>query len=206
MSETLRKRGREAEALLDSVDVGEPKRFHVEETDGLFHLQRLDKTLTDDDEEEYSPSEELVNGVMRSLEEEIATTCSTSYPSPNKGYDSMAIDISGINEGLTRETGSGVDLCYLLEASDDDLGIPSSPFWDITEEFCPSLEETQEHLTGNPNLKSLFENWHFVDEFENYQLFEFYEHAWDATHLEDHLNIDFVSQVMLFDGEIFSAA
>jgi len=202
----LRKRDREIEAPPESTDVQTQKRFHGEETDEFLHL--IDQTLAEDDEEdEFSPSEEVVNRVMRSLEEEIGTTCSTSYPSPNSGYDSAATDISGISEGLTRDTDLDVDLCYLVEASGDDLGIPTSPVWDITEEFCRSSEETQEEgLTGNPNIKSLCENWHFVDEFENHQLFEFYEHAWDATHLEDHLNIDSVSQVMLFDGESFSAA
>ena len=74
------------------------------------------------------------------------------------------------------------------------------------EEFCQPSEETDEGLTPILNLKSLCENWHFVDEFENYNLFQFYVHAWDATHLEDHLDIDFVRQDMLFDGNFFSAA
>lgn len=171
----LRKRGRDLEALPDSIDVQERKRFHGEETDGFLHLLQLNQTLGEDDEEDgFSPSEELVNRVMRSLEEEIATTCSTSYPSPNSGYNSAATDISSNQEGLTRDTDSGVDLCYLLEASDEDLGISPSPVLDLTEELCRSSEKPSEGSSGNLNLISLCENWHCVDDFKNFQQFELY--------------------------------
>jgi len=205
MSETLRKRGREAEALLDSIDVGEPKRFHGEETDGFFHLQQLDKTLTDDDEEEYSPSEELVNGVMRSLEEEIATTCSTSYHPSNSGDNSAAADTFSDQEGQARVSDSGVDLCYLLEASDDELGIPLSPVLHSNDIVCPSPKVTSDGLSDGTDLKYLGENWHFEDEFENYQDFAVYEDVYDASQVQDYMNRDFVSQGLLFDGELSTA-
>ena len=64
MSETLRKRGREAEALQDSIDVGKHKRFHHEETERFLQLLQLDETLSVEDKEEYTPNEELVNGIM----------------------------------------------------------------------------------------------------------------------------------------------
>ena len=74
----LRKRDREPEALPDSIDVREPKRFHGEETDRFLHLLQFHETLADELEEEFSPSEELVNRLMRSLEEEIGVACSSS--------------------------------------------------------------------------------------------------------------------------------
>jgi hypothetical protein len=204
MSQTLGKREREPESLKDSIDVGEPKRFHGEETDRF--LLQLDKTLSDEDEEEEcAPSEELVNGVMRSLEEEIAATCTTSYLPSNSEYNSAASDIFSGQESQTLDFDSGGDLSYLLEASDDDLGIPPSPVLDLKHEVCPSPKETVEGLSENPYLKSLGENWHFEDNFDNYQQFTLYEDAWNASHLQDYMNKDFVSQSMLFDGD-FSVA
>ena len=79
MSQILRKRCGEAEVPPDYIDVQEPKRFHGEETEQFFQLQQLDQTLADNGEE-CAHSEELVNGVMRSLEEEIVATCCTSNP------------------------------------------------------------------------------------------------------------------------------
>ena len=82
MSETLRKRGREAEALQDSIDVGEHKRFHREETERFLQLPQLDETLSVEDKEEYTPSEELVNVIIKSLEEEITVACETGHEEP----------------------------------------------------------------------------------------------------------------------------
>lgn len=205
MSEALRKRGREPEALLDdSIDVEEPKRFRREETDHFLHLQQLDKTLADDDEEEYSPSEELVNGVMRSLEEEIAATCSTSssYQSSNSGGNLAAADTYS---DQTPVSDSGVDLCYLLEASDDELGIPLSPVLDSNDKICSSPKETSEGFSDATDLKFLGENWHFDDEFENYKEFPVYEDLYDASEVQDYMNRDFVSQGLLFDAELSTA-
>ena len=56
-SQTPRKRGHEPKVLLDSIDVPEPKRFHVEETDRFVHLLQLDKTIADEEEDEYAPIE-----------------------------------------------------------------------------------------------------------------------------------------------------
>jgi hypothetical protein len=68
---------------------------------------------------------------MRSLEEEIAATCSTSYLPSNSEDNSAASDIFSGQESQTLDYDSGVDLSYLLEASDDDLGIPPSPVLDL---------------------------------------------------------------------------
>lgn len=205
MSEALRKRGRETDALLDSIDVGEPKRFHPEETDRFHHLLQLDKTLSDEDEEDCAPSEELVNGIMKSLEEKIAAVSSTSYNSSISGDNSVAVDISGGDEGQTRDSNSGDHLCYLLEASDDELGIPPSPGLDLKHEVCQSPKKTSDGLSDIMDLKSLCENWHFEDDFEFYQQFAVYEDAWDASQLEDYMNRDFISKGMLLDGDFSSA-
>lgn len=194
MSQTLGKREREPEPLLNSSVVAEPKRFHGEETDQF--LLQLDKTLSDEDEEEEcAPSEELVSGIMRSLEEEIATTCSTSYLPSNSEDNSAASDIFSGQESQTLDSDSAFDLSYLLEASDNDLGIP----------VCPSPKETSEGWSETPYLKSLEENWHFEDNFDDYQQFPLCEDAWDASQLQDFVNRDFVNQSMLFDSD-FSAA
>jgi hypothetical protein len=206
MSQTLRKRACEPEAQMDSMDVREPKRFHGEETDRFLHLLQLDKTLADDEEEECVPSEELVEGVMRSLEEEIGMTCSTSYPSSCSDVNSVASDISSGKEGQNLDSDSVFDLCHLLEASDDELGIPPSPVQDLKDELCLSPNETSEGLSESRDLKSLGDNWHFEDDFENYQQFALYEDAWDASQLrDDYMNRDFVSQGLLFDGDFSEA-
>lgn len=201
MSQTLGKREREPEPLLNSSVVAEPKRFHGEETDQF--LLQLDKTLSDEDEEEEcAPSEELVSGIMRSLEEEIATTCSTSYLPSNSEDNSAASDIFSGQESQTLDSGSAFDLSYLLEASDDDLGIPGLG---LKGEVCPSPKEASEGLSETPYLKSLEENWHFEDNLDDYQQFPLCEDAWDASQLQDFVNKDFVNQSMLFDSD-FSAA
>jgi len=201
MSDTFRKRGRESEAQPESIYVREPKRFHGEETDRFLYLLQLGPNLADDEqEEECSPSEELVNGVIKSVEEEIAATCSTSCRS-NSLDNSAAPDISSSREGQTVDADSRIDLCYLLEASDDDLGIPPSPVLDLKEEACLSPKEPFEGLWESSDLKFLGENWHLEDDFENFQHFAEYENAWNASQLQDYMNRDFVSQGMLFEGD-----
>jgi len=206
MSDTLRKRCREPEALPDSTDVPESKRFNGigDETDLFRHLPLLDKTLAEN--EECASSEDFVIGVMRSLEEEISATCSTFY-APISGDNSSAYDICSVHESQTLVSGSDIDLCYLLEASDDELGIPSSPVLDSKDKFCQPSKETSpaEGLSETTDLKCQGENWDFVDEFQNYQQFALFEDAWDVNHVQDYMNQDFISQDMLFEGE-FSAA
>jgi len=196
MSQTLRKRCCEPEGLPDYNDVEEPKRFHGEETDQFLHLLQLDQALAEE-EEECVLSEELVNGVIRSLDEEIAATCCTSYLSSNSGENSSAPDISRSHEGQTLD----IDLCYLLKASDDELGIPPSPVLILKDEVCLSPKETSEGFSDNLNLKSLGENLHFEDDFEDYQQFALYENFLDAFQLEDYMSRDFVGQAMLFDED-----
>lgn len=154
----------------DYIDVQDAKRAHGEETEQFLQLLQLGQTLADD-EEECALSEELVNGVMRSLEKEIALTCCTSYPAFNSTENSAASDIPSSHEDQIPDN----DLCYLLEASDEELGIPPSPGLVLKDEACLSPKETSDGLWDNRNLKSLGGNWHFDDDFENNQQFALYE-------------------------------
>jgi len=202
MPDTLGKRSRESEILPDSTEVRESKRFNGEETDPFRHLPLLDKTLA---EKEAASSEDVVSGVMRSLEEEISATFSTFY-APISVDNSSASDISHGYKGQAVVSDSGIDLCYLLEASDDDLGIPSGPVLDFKDEECQFRMETlsAEGLSENPDLKCQGEDWDFENEFENVQQFALYQDSWDASEMQDYINRDFVSQDMFSDGD-FSA-
>jgi len=204
MSQTLRKRGREPEVLQDSTDVRESKRFNGQETDPFRHLPLLGELAAA--EEECTPIEDFGCGAMRSLEEEISSACSTSFV-PNSGDDSANSDISSGHECQTLVSESGIDLCYLLEASDDELGIPPSPVLDLNEEVYQSRKEilTIESFWENQDIKCFSENNFFEDDFVNNQQFELYEDACDASQLQDYMNRDFVSQDILFGGD-FSAA
>lgn len=200
MCQTLGKREREPEFLQDSIGVGHRKRFHGKETDGF--LSQLDKTLTEgEEEEECSPNEEAVNGLMRILEEEIGTPSSTSYLPSNSEENSAASYTFSSHESQTLGSDMGIDLSYLLEASDDDLGIPPSPVLELNDEIFPSPNQTTEGLSENAYLKSLGEDWLFDDKFDNFPQLTLYEDSWDASQLEDYMNIDFVSQSMLFDWD-----
>ena len=76
---------------------------------------------------------------------------------------------------------SGFDLCYLLEASDDELRIPPNPVLDIKDEDGLSTKETSKDLLASLDLKSLGENWHFEDDFQNYQQIAVYEDFWNPS-------------------------
>lgn len=152
----LRKSDSQPEALPDSVNVREPKHFHGEERDRFLHVLQIAKTLADDDDEEFAPSEELVNQVMKSLEEEIASNCCTYYPSSCAGDNFAGPDISCGNQGQTQYSDSSVDLLYLLKASDDDLGIPPNLVLEVKDEVHLSTKETSQRLSENSDIKSAF--------------------------------------------------
>lgn len=187
MSQTLRKRGREPENLLDSLDIWESKRFKGEETDQFSHLTLLTETLAE--------------------EAECATY--SSFLAAITGDNLAASDISGGHECQTLVSESGIDLCYLLEASDDELGIPPSSVLDVKDEVCQSGKEislTSEGFWENPDLNCLGENKLFQNNFENNLEFQLFDDAnCDASRLQDFTNRDFVSQEILFGGD-FSAA
>ena len=192
MSQTLRKRSYEPEALVDFDDVREAKRFRGEEIDRFLDLLQLDQTVAEE-EEESAPSEELVSEVMRSLEEEIAATCSSSYLASNEcANTSAASEICRDHEVQTLD--AGVDLSYLVDASDYELGILPSTTLDLKDEICVAPKETCEGLSENQN-----KYWDFKDGFESYQHFALYEDAWNEGLVQDYLNTDSISPRMLFD-------
>ena len=106
---------------------------------------------------------------MGSLEEEIAATYFTSYLPSNSGDNVTTFDICRDHEGKTLDSDVGVDLSYLLNVSEHELDIPPSPTLNMKGEVCLSRNETIASLSKNPDLKSLAENFHFEDDFENYQ-------------------------------------
>ena len=127
---------------------------------------------------------------MKSFEEEISATCSTSYTSSNSRNNSKVSDISNDHGGQTLASESVIDLCYLLEASDDQLGIPQSVVVDLKHEVCESQKETSNGLLESLDFKSIGENLYFEEDFENYQQFAVYADAWDAGDLPDYMNRD----------------
>lgn len=203
MTHALRKRDREPEALPVSTDVLEAKRFHGDETERFCDLLQIDKTLSQE-EEEWAASEEVINEVMKSLEEEIGTAPFTSCPS-NSGNIFASSDISSGQEGETLASDLGDDLFYLLWASDDELGIPLGPATNVMDDVCQSPEEKSEGLLENPNLKSNGEIWDFGNDFGDYQQFASYEDAHEASELQlGYIHADFVCQDTFFYGD-FSA-
>jgi len=208
MSDALRKRSREPEAQLDSIDVRESKRFNGEETDLFPLLPLLEKTVAPEEEEECAYGEDFVSDVMRSLEEEISATCSNLY-TPISGDNSSALGIYSGHENHLHIgfSDSDIDLGYLLEASDDELGLPSSPVVEDKDEFCESPKETMtvEGLPENLDIKCQGEIWDF-EEFENYQQFALFEDVWDGSQVQqDYMNRDFISQDMFLDGDLSAA-
>jgi len=202
MTQTLRKRDREPEALLVSTDVLEAKRVHGEETERFSPVLQLDKILSQE-EEEWGASEEVINEVKKSLEEEICTPRFNSCPS-NSGDNLTSIDISSGQEGETLASDLGDDLFYLLGLSDDELGIPVSLLTNMMDEVHQSTEETWQGLLEKADLKSISQVWEFEDDFGNYQQFASYDDAHEARELQGYIHTDFVCQNTFFDGD-FSA-
>lgn len=186
-----RKRHREPEVLADSVGVGERKRFHSEEVDRFLHVLQLDQSFANDDDEEFASSGELLNEVMRSLEKGIAATCSNS----------AGPDITSGHEGQTLHSDSAVNLSYLMEASDEELGIPPIPVLDFKKDVCQSSKDIFEDLMKDSTLKSIGENWYLEKDFQNYEQSILYGNSLDEIQLDNYVNRDFISQTMLIEGD-----
>lgn len=192
MTEMFRKRRSEREVLSNFVDVSQaPKRFHAgkEKTELFLDLLQLEKMFADEEEfDECAHSEEMVNRVMRSLEEEIiSTTYSTSFISSNCRDNLEVLDFSNGHGGQTLASDSGICL-------DDEIRIPPSSVLDLKDDVCQSLKETSKGLSENPGSEMLGQKWYFEKDFENYQEFPVYEDPRDASRLQD-----FVSQ-NIFNG------
>lgn len=200
MSQTLRKRGREPESLPDS------KRFNGQDTDPFLDLQLLGETVAAA-EEECDSSKDFGCEAMRSLDEEVNATCPTFF-APNFGDEPANTDICGEHERQTLVSESGIDLCYLLEASDDELGIPPNPVLNLKDDVCQSGEEIliSDCFWENPHVKCVDEIKILEDDFDNNQQLELYEDVCDARQLQDYMNREFVIQEILFGGDFFAAS
>ncbi|GLJ07838.1 hypothetical protein SUGI_0075230 [Cryptomeria japonica] len=201
MAGLLSKRSREDEPLQGSS----PKRFHAEqqilyllEEDESFEGECVESeevvdgvrgTVEEEIEEVVNGRrnseeeiDEVVNGVMRSLEEEIGLTCSSSFFEGSGGSSGLSTDNLMAPD---MNNCCGIDVGYLLGASDDELGLPPSPLLNSDEQpGSPSLNESCASCLDfpqNAELKSFLGNWQFEDDFVDYtQLSEDAEAtAWD---------------------------
>ncbi|KAH9312560.1 hypothetical protein KI387_027595 [Taxus chinensis] len=166
----LAKRSREDEAPQDSV-----KRFRGDTEKQLLCLfQEIESADKLQVEESFGPSDDVVNQVMRSLEEEIGITasCSTSYEGFGDSFalkrdDTVASDVTSRYEIQSPDYGE-IDLDYLLGASDDDLGIPPSPLQNLGNQTLLSLPEDEGFRLSldsseNAEQKGFVDNWHYDD-------------------------------------------
>ncbi|KAH9312574.1 hypothetical protein KI387_027609, partial [Taxus chinensis] len=180
MSGLLKKHSRESDTLQDS-----PKRFHGETEQQILLLLEDSETLEKiQPQEECVESEDLVIRFMRSLQEEIGLACSTSD------------EASGGSSGLTRDGSAasdmtsgygtpecGIDVDYLLGASDDELGLPLSPLLNSEGQHASSSSvkigsaASLLDFSENAERKGFVENWHFEDDFVDFRQFVGFEDA-----------------------------
>ncbi|KAK6280781.1 hypothetical protein POUND7_014606 [Theobroma cacao] len=142
-------------------------------------VKRLRDDLLDflDDSDSVPVNQDLAS-VMKSFEEEISAAASTAtVPVP-------LVD-------LTSDSGeSKPDLGYLLEASDDELGLPP-PAATTTGSEELSSEVTELALVDSDSSSGIGELWRFEDQIPNYESFEF--------GIGDHLNGDHVTYCGLYE-------
>ncbi|XP_022986643.1 uncharacterized protein LOC111484295 [Cucurbita maxima] len=116
------------------------------------------KRLRDDllgflDDSNLEPATPDLDSLMRSFEEEIATASSSPVP---------VVD-------LTADSGeSQPELGYLLEASDDELGLPPS----VTSNSQQEFDEATEFARVTTDSSGTSEMWRFEDQIPNYDAFE----------------------------------
>ncbi|KGN52073.1 uncharacterized protein LOC101221594 [Cucumis sativus] len=96
-----------------------------------------------DDSDPEPPTQDL-DSLMRSFEEEIATASSSPVP---------VVDLTADSADSQPELG------YLLEASDDELGLPPS-------------NSQQDFARISTDSSDIGEMWRFVDQIPNYDAFE----------------------------------
>lgn len=164
-----RKRGRE-EVEEISCDVLESKRFNGLTAQGeeLLHLL---EDMEPCDEKNLEDSEELVNGVIRSLEEEIGVqpTCSHSRLSEDIQLEDLLFAESA------NSLDTNIELGYLLEASDDELGIPPTLLIGVPENQSSS-DESCADILDSPAVENKYYDeqlWQFEDEVPGYNMLEF---------------------------------
>ncbi|XP_022945766.1 uncharacterized protein LOC111449910 [Cucurbita moschata] len=126
----------------------------TESENGSSEVKRLrDDLLGFFDESDPEPATQDLDSLMRSFEEEIATASSSPVP---------VVD-------LTVDSGeSQPELGYLLEASDDELGLPPSVTSISKEEF----DESAVFARVSSDSLEVGEMWRFEDQIPNYDAFE----------------------------------
>eukprot|EP01018_Ginkgo_biloba_P025657 Gb_16121 [translate_table: standard] len=203
MSGLGKKRSRESETVVNSTssednECAETKRFHGltggETNHQFLHLLEDMDSVENSLEEDHTPAdEELVYGVMRSLEQEIGVAKSSTSSEESQYVLSRDNSVvSDVSSDQSHGFDYGVDLGYLLEASDDELGIPPSPILDLKDQVCCSKDSSLPELSELQNV-CLDGNWHFEDEFANYNLYEFGDALMDANQLQEYTMREFIS-------------
>lgn len=135
-----------AEERLTRTDSAEKKRVRDESDDASLHSPEV-KRLRDDlldvlDDSDPEPVSQELDSVMKSFEDELSST-------------------------VTQETQP--DLGYLLEASDDELGLPPvSPVPVVAKEV-----ETTDLVRASSDSSGVDELWGFDDHFSNYGSLDF---------------------------------
>lgn len=135
-----------AEERLTRTDSAEKKRVRDESDDAILDSPEV-KRLRDDllevlDDSDPEPVSQELDSVMKSFEDELSST-------------------------VTQETQP--DLGYLLEASDDELGLPPvSPVPVVAKEV-----ETTDLVRASSDSSGVDEFWGFDDQFSNYGSLDF---------------------------------
>ncbi|XP_021908833.1 uncharacterized protein LOC110822903 [Carica papaya] len=132
-------------------DLGEPDLDSPE-------VKRLRDDLLDIlDDSDHDPATQDLDSVMKSLEEEISASSSSPPPVVDQTSDSGE---------------SQPELGYLLEASDDELGLPPSSVATSTSEVEQSQDETAAELERlASNSSAIGEFWGFDDQIPSYDSF-----------------------------------
>ncbi|PRQ40381.1 hypothetical protein RchiOBHm_Chr4g0435381 [Rosa chinensis] len=157
----MKKRGRdyESDSEHDSVEV---KRLRDDLLDFL-------------DDSDPVPATQDLDSFMKSFEEEISNSCSTS---PRPAPDTAAATVPVVD--LTSDSGeSNPDLAHLLEASDDELGLPPSGGFSGEE----ANDRESELVRVSSDSSGIGELWRFDDQGPSYDSFEFNGGA--GSHFDD---------------------
>nr|XP_011464116.1 PREDICTED: uncharacterized protein LOC105351473 [Fragaria vesca subsp. vesca] len=147
-------------------DTNIKKRVRDYESDSV-EAKRLREDLLEDflDDSDSVPASHDLDSFMKSFEEEISATnsCSTSpRPAPESSAAPVVVD-------LTSDSGeSNPDLTHLLEASDDELGLPPS------EGFSGEAANDRESelVRVSSDSSGIGELWRFDDQGPSYDSFE----------------------------------
>eukprot|EP00249_Psilotum_nudum_P034384 c53374_g1_i1 orf=97-843(-) len=194
LDEQTKKRYRKEELVLDdfSGDPWEslskrvctlPKAMEQEQHDCsmLDDLYDLVSPLSEGNILESDTQEELVSEMMKSLErvianEETSSSQSTYGPSSEISLNKSLLEKAQFiqeNCGSTKQANnitsirqSPVDMKFLFEASDDELGIPPSPN-SVGENVCCLPEDASWLDTNYPELTEQTLNWQSVSEKDN---------------------------------------